>query len=112
MSPANTGNRPAAAHGRIRSRLAPSRPMTSSGAPMLARRRRPSVHVAESAQPLLRGRVASRLLAGPRVGARLQDRFAELGPHLLRLGGRALHDVRLLAAVLRQIVELLGSEPA
>src|ERR1700757_5265682 len=58
---ARTGRRPAAAHGPTRSSVAPSSPITRSGATGC------SVHVAERPQALVGGGVAAALLARARV---------------------------------------------
>src|SRR5207244_8622304 len=104
---ARAGSRPAAAHGRTRSRVAPSRPIT---------RRRGTASsllgVAEGLQTGLRRRIHADLLAGAPVLPRLEDGAAERGAHPFGVGRRARDHVPLLAGVARQVVELLGREAA
>src|SRR5262249_61502013 len=79
MSLPRTGRRPCSTHGRTRSSVAPSRPITSSGAATPG-----SVDVPEGAEPFLGGCVVAPLLARPGMGARLDARSAQLGAQGLR----------------------------
>src|SRR5262249_43705710 len=107
MSSPSTGRSPDATHGRTRSSVAPSRPMTSSRAPTGG-----SVHVAEGTEPLLRGGVAAALLARARVRPRLEERPSEVGAHRLRPRRIECRHLATLARVVRDVVQLLGAKAA
>src|SRR5947207_7019708 len=105
---ARTGSGPAAADGRTRSSVAPSRPITSRRGTD-----RSFLDVSEGLETGPRRRVHAGLFACAPVLPRLEHRAPERRTHAV--GGvarRARDHVLPLAGVVRQVVELLGSEAA
>src|SRR5262249_52123627 len=107
MSLPRTGRRPCSTHGRTRSSVAPSRPITSSGAATPG-----SVDVPEGAEPFLGGCVVAPLLARPGLGGRLDARWAQLGAQGLRRRRLRRPYVAHLAGIADDVEERLGGQTA